>query len=107
MTRTNPGYKPFRKKQVVIWVANFNEIQMTAGGLYTGDDDSVKNRISRLEDAIIVGMSSGCFEGDDWDHKPEIGDSISFKGYAGSIYEHEGNFYRIVEDKFLTTPTIK
>ena len=106
MTRINPGYKPFRKKQVVLWVANQKEMETSKGGIIMDIQDNIANRISRLEEGVIVGMSSGCFEDMDYEFAPKIDDAVCFKGYSGSIYEHDGNFYRIVEDKFLTTPVV-
>jgi co-chaperonin GroES (HSP10) len=107
MTKTNPGYKPFKKKHVVIWLGDKNELGKSKGGIILDVGDSIENIISRMEEGVIIETSAGCFEGEDWDFAPKIGDEVCFKGYAGSIYEHENNFYRIMEDKFLTTPTIK
>ncbi len=104
--KSNPGYKPFHKKQVVIWIGNRKELETTKGGIILTAQD-VENKLSRAQEGIIVDMSAGCFEGDDWDSRPKIGDEVCFRGYVGSIYEHNDDFYRIMEDKFLTAPSIK
>lgn len=103
MQRSNPGYKPFHKKQVVLWIANEEEERTTQGGIIRSDA-MVGDIISRKREGIIVGMSSGCFE--DWEHKPKEGEQVSFRGYSGDIFQNEHDFYRIMEDKFLVTPTV-
>lgn len=104
--RVNPGYKPYQKKRVVLWVANFDEMQKTKSGLYTGLDEDIINRISRLHEGIIVDMSSNSFEGEQWDCKPKVGDAVHFGGFTGTMYENNRDYYRIVEDKFIETPQV-
>jgi len=69
-------------------------------------EEEAGNRISRLQEGVVVGLSKSCFEGDEWDFKPKIGDEVCFKGYSGNIYQHKDDFYRILEDKFLTAPAL-
>lgn len=105
--KSNPGFKPFHKKQVVVWVANKKDVMTTKSGLHVCSEEEAGNRIARLQEGEIVEITSGCFEGEEWDSKPKVGDKVCFKGYVGNIYEHDENFYRIMEDKFLTAPSIK
>jgi len=92
----NSGYKPIQKKQVVIFLANSEETQKTKGGIYLSDD-SVFNKISGMREGILVEITEDCFE--NFCLKPKIGNTVSFKGYSGEIYEKDKNYYRIFEDK--------
>ena len=94
--QNNSGYKPTQKKQAVIFLANSKEIQKTKGGIYL-TDDSVFNKISSMREGVLVEATENCFE--NFCLKPEIGNTVSFKGYSGEIYEKDKNYYRIFEDK--------
>ena len=108
----NCDYRPIKKRQVTIFIANTNEElnKKSSGGLIvnfgrgTGIDDinSVETRISRQRDGIIVDMTEESFEGQEFITKPKIGDKISFGGYSGGIYENDrGDYYRVMEDKYI------
>lgn len=97
--KNNSGYSPAQKKHVVVWIANFDELQKTKSGLYTGSDSDVGDRIARLREGILVEANEGCFE--NFAIVPKIGDRISFRGYSGEIYQEGKDYYRLFEDKFV------
>ncbi len=46
---------------------------------------------------IVLEMGGSCFQNKV--DKPQIGDRVTFKAYAGIHVDEDGNFYRILEDK--------
>jgi chaperonin GroES len=89
--------KPLEYK-VLIEVATVEE--QTSGGIILPDSVRDKQQVAR-EVGTLVAVSAMAFEDPDWPVKPQVGDSVIYNRYAGSVIRHDHKEYRLMQDKDL------
>jgi chaperonin GroES len=77
--------------------------EKTAGGIILPTAVQDHDKLATQE-GTLVAVSPHAFTYADWQadmRKPECGERVLFKRYAGSLHEREGRSYRLLNDKDL------
>ena len=72
----------------------------TAGGLFLPEQTQDKEKMAQVK-GVLVAVGGNAFE--DWNGKPEIGDTVYYAKYAGYVIKgSDGQEYRLANDKDIT-----
>lgn len=77
--------------------------ERTAGGIILPSSVKDQDKLSTQEGTLIAVSPHAFTYADGWPEgsKPEVGQRVLFKRYAGALHEREGRTYRILNDKDL------
>lgn len=85
--------------------------ERTAGGIILPTTVKDQDKLSTQEGTLVAVSPHAFTYADGWPEgsKPELGQRVLFKRYAGALHERDGRTYRLLNDKDLVaiveTPT--
>jgi co-chaperonin GroES (HSP10) len=77
--------------------------ERTAGGIILPSKVQDQDKLATQEGTLIAASPHAFTYAEGWPEgsKPEIGQRVLFKRYAGHLHERNGNNYRLLNDKDL------
>lgn len=79
------------------------QAEKTAGGIYLPNQVKEQDKLSTQEGTLIAVSPHAFTYAEGWPEgsKPEIGQRVLFKRYAGALHERDGRTFRLLNDKDL------
>lgn len=79
------------------------QAEKTAGGIILPTQVKDQDKLSTQEGTLIAVSPHAFTYADGWPEgsKPEVGQRVLFKRYAGALHERDGKTYRLLNDKDL------